>query len=394
MVGAVDITLDTLTNFLTTQAKNIGGNIYLTDEENNLITSSVDMTKEDEQELFLSIRERYYDDKIEGQINTSKDTFIYQTTKLDISEDKQWSVIVAIPEELVLGRTKEMLQITILVSILFLIIFIFIASKFSKLISEPIKKLSEDIEDLKNLKTDITIEKNSSIKEIATAQKSLTSLQSGLESFKKYMPSDLVKLLIDTGQEAKIGGSEKHLAVMFTDIAGFTTISETLSPKELTEQLSIYFDRLEAVISKNLGTIDKYIGDAIMAFWGAPVRINDPLGKAVKCALEMQKELEILNKEWEKEGKAQLHTRIGVHYGPTLVGNIGSHNRMNYTIIGDTVNVAARLEGINKNYGTKIMVSDEVYEILKDRFELRYVDEIELKGKTTATKIFEVKDIN
>ncbi len=396
LVGAIDITLDSLTEFLKEQAESISAKIYLIDNNSNFITSSdaqlnksflKKAEKNKQENIFYKLQNEIAKKRFEGNI----DKYIYKTTKLSIDKNKQWSVIVAVPEDLILGRTKQMLLITILVSLLFVFIFILIATKFSNLISKPIRKLSQDIEDLKNLKTDISIKKDSSITEIATAQQSLISLQKGLNSFKKYMPSDLVKFLIDTNQEAKIGGSEKHLAVMFTDIAGFTTISEKLNPRELTEQLSIYFDRLEAVISKNLGTIDKYIGDAIMAFWGAPIRINDPLGKAVQCALDMQEELSKLNAMWKEQGKAELHTRIGVHYGPTIVGNIGSNNRMNYTIMGDTVNVASRLEGINKNYGTKIMVSQEVYEILNDRFELKYIDEMKLKGKTNATKIYEVK---
>jgi len=144
------------------------------------------------------------------------------------------------------------------------------------------------------------------------------------------------------------------------------------------------------VIKKYEGTIDKYIGDAIMAFWGAPLDVDEPVLKAVLCAVEMQKKLEIVNQAWKKEGRAELITRIGLHYGITLVGNISSKDRMNYTIMGDSVNIAARLETINKEYGTRIMISNEVNEVVKDELPTRYIGDIELKGKTKATKIYTV----
>ena len=141
---------------------------------------------------------------------------------------------------------------------------------------------------------------------------------------------------------------------MFTDIEGFTTISETVTPKELTEQLSQYFELMTRIINKHNGTIDKFIGDAVMAFWGAPLEIDNCMQKTVIAAVEIQKELTVLNAIWESENKPMLKTRIGIHHGKVLVGNIGSLSRMNYTIIGDNVNIAARLEGINKNYNTNI----------------------------------------
>ena len=396
-VSAVDITLDTLQKFIKEQAKVIKGDIYLFDKEYNLIVSSKDKlnnyflkgTDIDKKEYeYFKLKENYLKENLKGTVKNQDDSFIYEISNLQLDENNQLGVLVTIPEDIVLGRTKEMLLITIVVSLLFLIVFIFLSFQMSKMISKPITEFVKDMNDLKKLKTDTKIKNDSKITEIHQAQNALISLQNGIIAFKKYMPADLVKILIEKNQEAKIGGDEKNLAVMFTDIEGFTTISEKMTPSQLTAHLSIYFDEMEKVISEHQGTIDKYIGDAIMGFWGAPIDIDDPVKKAVECAKAMQERLDILNENWAKEGKAILNTRIGVHYGATLVGNIGSPNRMNYTIIGDTVNVAARLEGINKNYGTNIMVSEVVYEIIKDEFTLDYVDQIELKGKTEATKIY------
>ena len=207
------------------------------------------------------------------------------------------------------------------------------------------------------------------------------------------MPSDLVKILIKSKKEIKIGGSEKNLAIMFTDIESFTTISEKLLTKDLTQYLSEYFDVMEKVISSHEGTIDKYIGDAVMAFWGAPLDIEDPIEKAVRSSLILQEKLLVFNDELFKKVGVRFNTRIGVHYGKTLVGNIGSNDRMNYTIIGDNVNIAARLENINKVYKTKIIISNEVYEKISSKFDIVYLDELALKGKSISTKIYEVKGL-
>ncbi|NWF67170.1 MAG: adenylate/guanylate cyclase domain-containing protein [Campylobacterales bacterium] len=153
---------------------------------------------------------------------------------------------------------------------------------------------------------DITLEENSKIAEIQQAQTSLIALKYGLESFKRYIPADLVKLLISQGKEAKVGGEEKQLAILFTDIEGFTTISETTTPQQMMEHLSEYFNELVGIIVKNHGTIDKYIGDAILAFWGAPLDVKEPCLLAVKSALEMNNALIELNKKWINEGKKTI----------------------------------------------------------------------------------------
>ncbi len=402
-VAAVDIALATLFDFIKEQASIIKGQIILFNTETDeLFLSSegefdTNMMNKDIKTLPLGFGMHNALDaykqgqNIGGVLGADGRRYIYSAAQISFGEKEKISLILSIPEEIVFGDVRKNMFITVAISLFILSLFIILAIQISKMISRPIVKLSQEINQLAQLNLDVGIKEDSKIKEIYLAQKSLATLKSGLESFKKYMPADLVKILIQTKQEAKIGGVEKPLVVMFTDIEGFTTISEKLSPMELTTQLSVYFEHLEKIISKYEGTIDKYIGDAIMAFWGAPLYVENPAHKAVQCALEMQKSLDALNSRWEKEGKPPLRTRIGIHYGKTLVGNIGSNNRMNYTIIGDSVNIAARLEGINKNYKTQIMISEEIEALVREKFLIRYVDEIELKGKTSATKIYTIE---
>ncbi|MEA3352539.1 MAG: adenylate/guanylate cyclase domain-containing protein [Campylobacterota bacterium] len=399
-VTAIDITLDSLNSFLKSEAKVINGSIVLISSNKKLIATTNKLPTNQKELPYLSniksdkpviqAANKFIDGHSKGIIEFNGINSVYSGKTFKINDTLSWDLVISVLEDNILGNVKKTLYETIGISIIILIIFIIIAISISKRISKPIVKLSNDIDQLQHLNLDININNNSNIEEIRLAQDSLISLKSGLNSFSKYMPADLVKILIETGQEAKIGGVEKDLAVMFTDIEGFTTISETLTPVQLTTQLSEYFDLMANIITNNEGTIDKYIGDAVMAFWGAPLDIDNPVHKAIGTALELQKDLAILNTKWQKEGKAVLNTRIGIHYGKTLVGNIGSEKRMNYTIIGDSVNIASRLEGINKNYGTNIMVSQEVYEIIKDQYDLKYVDDIELKGKTKKSKIYSI----
>src|SRR3990167_996157 len=215
-------------------------------------------------------------------------------------------------------------------------------------------------------------------------------MKQSLRSFQKYVPAALVRQLIKLGTAAEVGGEKKSMAFLFSDIRDFTTISERLNPSDLAKYICDYFDALSSIIIANRGTIDKYIGDAIMAFWGAPLPEADPCRQAAKSALECVRRLENLNEKWQLEGRPELFTRFGIHVGDAIVGNFGSSERLNYTAIGDVTNTASRLEGINKIYGTQILVSDAVYRVIKEQFVLRLVDCVILKGKNEPSYIYEL----
>ena len=187
-----------------------------------------------------------------------------------------------------------------------------------------------------------------------------------------------------------MGGSRKKLAILFSDIENFTSIAEQTAPNLLMTQLCEYFEELSSIISKEAGTIDKYIGDSIMAFWGAPLPDAESCHHAAYAAVLCQEKLVELNAQWKKQGRPQFITRIGIHTGEAIVGNLGSSERLNYTALGDTINIASRLEGINKNYKTNIIVSDEVYEQIKDRFILRMIDCVIVKGRTKSSCLYEL----
>jgi adenylate cyclase len=254
----------------------------------------------------------------------------------------------------------------------------------------PLKKITADIVRIKNFDLSGDLRVNSRIKEISYIADALTSMKKGLRTFQRYIPRTLVRQLIETGEDARIGGVKKPLAILFSDIKDFTTIAEQVDPYELTPHICDYFDALSQIIVLNNGTIDKYIGDAIMAFWGAPQHVDEPAIFAARTALRCIARSTELNNQWQMEGKPIFYTRIGIHLGDAIVGNLGSSERINYTAIGDTTNIASRLEGINKFYGTQIIVSDSVYQNIKDHFVLRMIDRVAVKGKQIYTDIYEL----
>jgi class 3 adenylate cyclase len=187
-----------------------------------------------------------------------------------------------------------------------------------------------------------------------------------------------------------LGGEEKRVSVLFADIRKFTTISEKLHPRELIQMLNEYFSTITPIIDREGGVIDKYIGDAIMAIFGAPIEFPDDARRAVKSAVGMLQELEKLNKKRISRNLEPIRIGIGINSGIVVAGNMGSPDRLNYTVVGDPVNVASRIESLTKIYGVNILVSEETFNQIKDEFLCRELDKVRVKGKTEAIKIYEV----
>jgi adenylate cyclase len=214
--------------------------------------------------------------------------------------------------------------------------------------------------------------------------------------FSKYISSAVVNELVANPEKAKLGGDRRELTVFFSDIASFTTISEQYhtKPEGLVELLNEYLDEMTSIVLKHEGTLDKYEGDAIMAFWGAPIVQKDHALRTCLAALEMQSRLAAMRPKWKKEGRPPLEVRIGINTGVMIVGNMGGKDRFDYTVIGDSVNLASRLESANKQYGSNIMISDFTCHHVKDRVTVRELDLIQVKGKTEPVKVWELLGTN
>jgi adenylate cyclase len=212
-------------------------------------------------------------------------------------------------------------------------------------------------------------------------------MAAGLAAFRKFIPADLVRLLLRQGVQAEPGGSIQQLTVMFIDIAGFTGLSERMGDR-LVPLLSAYLDLTSEVIVANGGTIDKFIGDAVMSFWGAPTPQHDHALLACRAALACRSAIE--NSGLANDNGQPLQIRIGVNSGRMLVGNIGSELRLNYTVIGDAVNVASRLESANKHYETQILIGAETKRLIEGAMITREIDQIAVYGKTEGLAVYEL----
>ncbi len=208
--------------------------------------------------------------------------------------------------------------------------------------------------------------------------------------FSTYVNPSLVDELVAHPERLVLGGKREELTVLFSDIEGFTAMSEHLSPERLVSILNEYFSVMSALIFKNDGTLDKYEGDAIMAFWGAPIPQKDHALRACVTALEMQRSVVELNTAWRKLQRAPLNVRIGINTGDMVVGNMGATGKFAYTVIGDSVNIASRLEGANREYHSGIMVSHRTYEMVKDRILGRELDRIGVKGRREPVRVYEL----
>ena len=214
------------------------------------------------------------------------------------------------------------------------------------------------------------------------------------KTFSQYLSPGVIALIEKDPQKyIRPGGETKELTVMFSDIRGFTTLSEGLTADELVLLLNEYLGEMTEVIFHNLGTLDKYIGDAIMAFWGSPYPQTDHAYRSCVCALQMIQALDKLNVKWLAEGRKQISIGVGLNTGPVNVGNMGSAKRLAWTVMGDNVNLASRLEGITKEYHSRIVISEGTYRQIADKFVCRDLDKIRVKGKLQPVTIYELLDL-
>jgi len=208
--------------------------------------------------------------------------------------------------------------------------------------------------------------------------------------FGMYVPQKVVDALIANPELAKLGGERRRMSVLFTDVAGFSTFSEKMEPEALVHLLNEYLTELGQIIVDYDGIIDKYAGDNIMAEFGAPLWFPDHAARICRASIGMQKRLAELRLKWRSEGKPELYSRVGVNTGDMIIGNMGSLQKFDYTVMGDSVNLASRLEGANKVYGSTIMIGKNTYDDVKDLFVTRPLDFLQVKGKTEPVEVFEL----
>ncbi len=301
-----------------------------------------------------------------------------------------WLICTLLPEEDVIGPARAALVTAAWVCAGALLAAVLLSLVFSRQVARPLEQLAREAEEIGRLRLDPHPPFASVVLEVDRLASATEDMKTSLRSFRKYVPADLVRRLLRSNEEARLGGERRAVTVFFSDIVDFTAASERLTPEDLVEHLRQYLTAMSGVILDNGGTVDKYIGDAVMAFWGAPEANPRHAVSACAAALRCQAQLKEMRPKWKEEGRAPFFTRMGLNTGEVVVGNVGSEMRLNYTVIGDAVNLASRLEGLNKHYGTEVLISETTYQEAKAEVVARPIDWVSVKGKTTAVLVYEL----
>jgi adenylate cyclase len=303
---------------------------------------------------------------------------------------RDWRVVTIVPERDFLANidrnTQRLISGLAALTLLMIVAAILLADR---LIGRPLIRIARELHHIEAFRLDRITRIASPLRELDDLSASMMQMAQGLTSFQKYLPTELVRTLVSQGIEARPGGQQQTLTVLFSDLAGFTSLSERLGPG-IVPLLTAYLSAASRAIVRQDGTIDKFIGDAVMAFWGAPLPNERHAEAACRAALACRHALAGIEAPGDHGTSRPLSLRIGINTGTMLVGNIGSEERLNYTVIGDTVNLASRLEAINKLYGTGIIIGEATRLAAGAAIVVRELDTVAVYGRMEGTVIFEL----
>jgi class 3 adenylate cyclase len=314
-------------------------------------------------------------------------------SKFPTGSGKTWQVLVVTPTADFVGELERTNRLLIWLMLAVVVAESTLIYVMAGRVSNPIELVSQAMRRIRSLSFGEQMPPRSRIREIAELQHAARLLANALRSFAMFAPIGIVRDLIESGRPIAPGVEQRFMTILFADVESFTTIAEQLSSQELSEQTSHYFETVTSAVAEESGTIDKFIGDCVMALWGAPTVMEDHVFRACVAALRASRRMERLNASWAAEGRKQMRVRIGVHCDTVVVGNVGSRARLSYTVMGDGVNVASRIEGLNKQFGTSICISQNVYDRVSDRIVGRALGRVSVKGRKTEIMVYELLGI-
>ena len=377
--SSANITLDILSRFLMRYRTSANSMTIIADPNDGRIIALSEMQKGVRTEggrLEPARLDNIADDNVrqayQHHVQTNEDSFLFRSpltgaewsasfTRFPNSLGQPWQVVNLTPTGDFVGTleaaNRQMVAIIVVLTALELILIYFVSTRLAR----PIETVAQELKSVEAMSFAGSQVRKSNIEEISRLQSAAALLRTSLQSFSSFVPLDVVRELIKSGTPLSLGVESRFLTVFFSDLENFSTHAEQLAPDELLNQLSTYFEQVSRAISDEHGTIDKFIGDGVMAFWGAPAPRSDHVLRACAGALRAARRMEQVNRAWSAEGRQTFRMRIGLNCANVLVGNVGSSERLSYTVMGDGVNVAARLEGMNKTFGTTICISDSVF---------------------------------
>jgi class 3 adenylate cyclase/ABC-type nitrate/sulfonate/bicarbonate transport system substrate-binding protein len=406
--ASANITVDVLSRFLDKHRASAGSITFVADRNNGKIIAFPDKQKGvriengvlkiatladvDDPEVREAHRQhtRTGADSFVFQSPTNGEDFIAAFANFPGGFGQPWQVVTLTPIDDFVGTLKATNRLMMVVIIVLTMVELFFIYFASRRLSRPVENVSLQLQDIESLNFDTPARPPSNIQEIAKLESAASLLRTSLKSFSSFVPLDVVRQLIKSGIPLTLGVEPRFLTVFFSDLENFSSHSETLAPDDLLVQISTYLEEVSSAISEEGGTVDKFIGDGVMAFWNAPVQRPDHVLRGCAAALRAARRMERVNDAWEAEGRPRIHIRIGLNCANVLVGNVGSSNRLSYTALGDGVNVAARLEGINKQFGTTICISDSIYDQAKADILARPIKRVQVKGRKTEFLIYEL----
>lgn len=373
---------------------------YILDRDNIVRAYSV----KNQQTKNIEIRDKPYREPAGLILIEEKDAMIIKEDKIngiyDIEIDLKFGdkkvgrAKIGLSQESITNAIKNTLTIAIRVTVVILIVGLIAAFLLAHYIVIPIKLLVIGVEKIGkgNFDQEIKVKARDELGDLTDAfnkmAKGLKEKETIKDAFTRYISKDVMEQVLK--EPVKLGGEKKEATVFFSDIRNFTSISEKSAPEVVVEILNEYFTLMTEIVFKYEGTVSKYLGDGLMCVFGVPLAHNDDPFRAVSASLDMLDVVNKLDKKWSEEGKPPLSIGIGINTGEVIAGNIGSTKRMEYTIIGDTVNLTQRIETLNKTYSTKLLISSSTYSKVKDHFNVREIGEAHVKGKEESVHLFEV----
>jgi adenylate cyclase len=325
------------------------------------------------------------------QLDLDGERYLAVTAPVADDGNPDWTMLIAVPAMALLGPIYENNRIAAIIAALVALASVLLGVLLAERLVRALRGVASDLDRIGRLEfPEAPTGQKSFIREIAAMLAARDRMTGGLRSFGKYVPAGLVRKLIERGQVAALGGETRELSIFFADIADFTSFAEMISPQELVDQLGAYLGEMSGAIQSEGGTVDKFIGDAIMAFWGAPEPVEDHALAACKAALDCQARLAGLRNDWIEAERPALFARIGINTGQVLVGNIGSDERMNYTAMGDAVNVASRLERQCKRFMLPILIGERTRALAGESIVARPLDKLAVRGKEEGLIVYEL----
>ena len=408
-VIAADLKLDTFSDFVQAQRPGEHGIVVIFDSNGSLIAHpnlaqfiADAMTHPSQPQLpnikeinsgavAAVLRRSQGRDHYDGSVRDDQGRhYLFRLAKFN-SGDLYNATIMLLAAQEDFAQDIRRLQFTgLFLAILATVAFIPVVWIFGSGMSQSLKAITGEAVKLQKLAEPAPAPITSRVREINDLGNAMNLAQRAISSFARFVPKELVQRVVDNSISTELGGVRAEITLVFTDVRDFTTIAESADPDILMRQTSRYFSALTEAFLAERGTIDKFIGDAVMVFWNAPNPQPDHVERACRAALAARLACQKLNSQFEAEGVKPFFTRFGIHVGDAVVGNLGSNERMNYTALGNTVNLAARLEGLNKQYGTEILVSEAVYLRVQHCFDFKAIDAVIAKGMTKETRVFEL----